>query len=417
VRVDELTGASIGRYRVGGRLQVLPYASIHRGSAIADGRPVLLWTFRDPYATAAGFLEALQKLAGDPRATPVPGLLHVLEIGNQDFRDPLVYLAMEDAAGGFLVSLLQARRAPGVFATTERLARTLDQMHALGMVHGDVQPATVAVTGSGPVLAGHAIRTVVSRVTPEAAWIDVTRSFRPPEVAPGAEPTRASDLWGLGALVYYLLVGRPPVWEGDPVPPSRLRPNLPPRVDRAVMRALGTDPEQRFTRASDFYSALRGSSTPPRATSPALGRTPDRAQEPPTTGVGSGSPPSSPSTPPQPESAPLTNQWVPDAVAAAASTPTVAPGRPAGSADPGSPLWPTEPPLTPAYLRSQAMPTHVEDGGSAVIAKRESTQLIAMEPYRFEPKFRRRGGYVVLWFLVAVVVAGAVLLVTGRLGV
>ena len=63
------------------------------------------------------------------------------------------------------------------------------------------------------------------------------------------------------------------------------------------------------------------------------------------------------------------------------------------------------------------MPTHVEDGGSAVIAKRESTQLIAMEPYRFEPKFRRRGGYVVLWFLVAVVVAGAVLLVTGRLGV
>ncbi|MGC1185463.1 MAG: hypothetical protein WBA31_10010 [Candidatus Dormiibacterota bacterium] len=417
MRVDELTGASIGRYRVGGRLQVLPYASIHRGSAIADGRPVLVWSFRDPYATAAGFLEALQKLAGDLRAIQVPGLLHVLEIGNQDLRDPLVYLVMEDAASGFLVGLLQAGRAPGVFATTGRLASTLDQMHALGMVHGDIQPATVAVTGSGPVLAGHAIRTVVSRVTPEAAWVDLTRSFRPPEAVPGAEPTRTGDLWGLGALVYYLLVGRPPVWEGDPVPPSRIRPNLPPRVDRAVMRALATDPEQRFKRASDFYSALRGSSTPQRTTSPVVSPTPDPAQEPLPTGVESGAPPSSPIAAPQPGPALPTEQWVPDAVAAAASTPTVAPGRPAESADPGSPLWPTEPPLTPAYLRSQSLPTRLEESGDGGIASSESTQLIAMEPYRFEPKFRRRGGYALLWFLVAVVVAGAVLLVTGRLGV
>ncbi|MGC2191682.1 MAG: hypothetical protein WA751_05060, partial [Candidatus Dormiibacterota bacterium] len=231
VRVDELTGAAIGRYRVGGRLQVLPYATIHRGTLLADGRPVLVWTFQEPYASAAGFLEALQLLAGDRRARQVPGLLQVLEIGVQELRTPLVYLVTEDAANGFLVSLLQAGRAPGVFAITGRLARTVDQMHALGMVHGDIQPATVAIAGPGPVLAGHSIRTVVSRVTPEAAWVDITRAFRPPEAPTSFGPIRASDLWGLAALVYYLLVGRPPAADGPPVPPGRLRPQLPTRVD------------------------------------------------------------------------------------------------------------------------------------------------------------------------------------------
>lgn len=410
MRVDELTGASIGRYRVGGRLQVLPYATIHRGNAVADGQPVLVWTFRDPYATAAGFLEALQTLAGDRRAREVPGVLHVLEIGNHELRDPLVYLITEDASAGFLVSLLQAGRAPGVFATTGRLARTLDQMHALGMVHGDIQPATVAITGAGPALAGHSIRTVVSRVNPEAAWIDITRSFRPPEVPTGAEPTTASDLWGLGALVYYLLVGRPPASGGELEPPSRLRPHLPARVDQAVMRALATDPDQRFNRASEFYTALRGPQVPV-APRPAPAR-PAVVQSGPAAVVEPSSAPPIHPVPERPERVPSGEQWVPEALAGSrrVQQPPAAPDGPASS------LWPTEAPLTPAALRAESLPRRIQDNGTGTLGS-ESTQLIAMEPYRFEPKFRRRGGYVVLWFLVAVVVAGAVLLVTGRLGI
>lgn len=408
MRVDELTGASIGRYRVGGRLQVLPYASIHRGSSVEDGRPVLVWTFRDPYATAAGFLEALQQLAGDRRASQVPGLLHVLEIGSRELRVPLVYLVTEDAPQGFLVGLLQTGQAPGVFATTVRLARILDQMHRLGMVHGDVQPATVAVAGSGPVLAGHSIRTVVSRVTPEADWIDITRSFRPPEVSSGSEPTKGSDLWGLGALVYYLLVGRPPVWEGAPQPPSRLRPNLPLRVDQAVMRALATDPDQRFARATDFYAALRGTPAPARPPVAAPAREPVAASPP--SPLEPSPPPSIFTRSPRTERAPSPERWVPEAL-----TPLVTPTPTPTPPDPGSALWPSEPPLTPASLRAQSLPNRLEENGTLAVS--ESTQLIAMEPYRFEPKFRRRGGYVVLWILVAAVVAGAVLLVTGRLGI
>ncbi|HVB13181.1 MAG TPA: hypothetical protein VNH38_00275 [Candidatus Dormibacteraeota bacterium] len=389
MRVDELTGAAIGRFRVGGRLQVLPYASIHRGTFLAGGRPVLVWTFQEPYATAAGFLEALQELAGDRRATRVPGLLHVLEIGAQELRNPLVYLVTEDAANGFLVSLLQAGRAPGVFAITGRLARTVDQMHALGMVHGDIQPATVAISDLGPVLAGHSIRRVVSRVTPSAAWLDITRSFRPPEAPTSSEPSRASDLWGLAALVYYLLVGRPPTANTLPSPPSRLRPQLPPRVDRAVTRALALDPGERFATATDFFAALRGVPAPARSPRPVMG-----------TSARSGATAVSPVYRP--------------AVTAHEPRPAVAPEAP--TAPQASTRWPIDPPPTPASLRAESLPFRSEGDRVGSPSATESTQLIAMEPYRFEPKFRRRGGYLVLWLLVLVVVAVVVLLVTHRIG-
>lgn len=397
MRVDELTGAAIGRYRVGGRLQVLPYASIHRGTVLGDGRPVLVWTFREPYATAAGFLEALQQLAGDRRAAQVPGLLPVLEIGVQDLRAPLVYLVTADAGGGFLVSLLQAGRAPGVFAITGPLARTVDQLHALGMVHGDVQPATVALAGRGPVLAGHAIRTVVSRVTPEAAWVDVTRSFRPPEAPSSAEPVRASDLWGLGALVYYLLVGRPPATDGPLEPPSRLRPNLPGRVDGAVMRALAPDPYQRFASGAEFYAALRGQPAP--------------AQSLPRTG-GARAPGSWAQPPPAGAAAHRGGATVGAAGGTSAPPATIPATR--GSAQ-ASARWPSDLPLTPASIRAQSLPFRAEGEGGAGEAS-QSTQLIAMEPYRFQPKFRRRGGYLLIWLLVAAVAVVAGLLVTHRIG-
>jgi len=382
VQVDALTGAALGRYRLGGRLQVLPYATIHRGYVIEDGRPVLVWTFQEPYATAAGFLEALQQLAGDGRAAQVPGLLKVLEIGIQDQRSPLVYLVTEDAAGGFLVSLLQAGRAPGVFATTGRLARTVDQMHALGMVHGDIQPATVAISTEGPVLVGHSIRRVVSRVTPEAAWVDITRSFRPPEAPTSSEPVLRGDLWGLAALVYYLLVGRPPMAGAPAEPPSRLRPQLPATVDRAVLRALSLDPSQRFASGMEFFAAMRGLPSPARPLPPAQAAATVSGQlgtaaEPPSAGTPDGAAPAF----------------------AQASSP-----------------WPTEPALTPASLRAQSLPYRSEGDSASPLNPSESTQLIAMEPYRFEPKFRRRGGYLVLWLLVAAVVAVVGLLVTGRIG-
>jgi serine/threonine-protein kinase len=397
LRVDELTGANVGRYRIGGRLQVLPYASIHRATVLVSGQSVLVWTFREPYATAAGFLETLQHLAGDGRADRVPGLLHVLEIGVQELRSPLVYLATDNAPGGFLVSLLQAGRAPGVFAVAGPLAQTVDRLHSLGLVHGDVQPATVAMSTQGPVLTGHSIRAVVSRVTPQASWVDITRAFRPPEAPSSAEPCLAGDLWGLAALVYYLLVGRPPGVDGQIESPSRLRPQIPSRVDRAMIRALATDPAERFQSGMEFYAALRG--LPYGEVSSAA---------PPPVRWGPAPAPAVPASAPAEPSPPEAPQEVPEA----AGPEPEERAQPVSHAPRG---WPLEPGTTPASIRAESLPYPHEGDQTGATPTGAGTHLITLEPYGLEPKVRRRGGLVLLSLLMVAVVVVAVLLIVGRI--
>jgi serine/threonine protein kinase len=378
LRVDELTGTSIGRYRLSGRMQSLPYGRVHRANVMANGRPVLIWTFREPYHQAMGFLEALQRLAGNRQATEVPGMAKVLEIGTEDLPTPVSYLVSEDAGEGFLMDLLRSGRAPGVIATTAALAQTLDGVHAKGLFHGDVQPSSVAMTSSGQILlTGFAIRTVVIRVTPSAPWIDMTRPFRPPEAQRGYEPTRRGDLYGLAALVYYLLVGRPPGHGASLEPPSHLRPQLSPAIDRAVMRALAPNPAERFGSASEFLTELRRQ---PAASHPPAERA---------------APAASPSRPVSTRQAPPPR---PPVAAEARSQEATAPEPPSPAHTPGpDPPWST----TPSDSSRRSSSTAVS--------------LVPMDPYEMEPEIRRRTGIVLLG---AVIVLAAVLLVlsfTGRL--
>ncbi len=256
----EAESAAVGPYRLLELLQTLPYASVHR--AVRDGidRPVLLWLFREPYASAAGFAEALEQLAGDPRTRAVPGLLTVEEVGTVPETEPLAFVVTRDAPGGFLVPALEARRAPGVFATATALGATLDAAHALGLVHGDVQPSTVVLEAEGrPALVGLAIRTVVVRVSSDADRSASAAAFRPPERPGESEPDAAADRYGLAALVFYLLCGHSPTEGDELLPPSRWRSGVPPRVDEVVMRALSRNPADRFASASLFTAALTGS--------------------------------------------------------------------------------------------------------------------------------------------------------------
>ncbi|MHB1500316.1 MAG: serine/threonine protein kinase [Candidatus Dormibacteria bacterium] len=357
MQVDEKTGRSVGRYRVGSRIQALPYASIHRATVIGHDRHLLLWLFGEQYSQAAGFLEALQRLAGDVRAADIPGVIRVLEVEAVEEPGPLVYLATEDPGGGFLVGLLQSGCAPGVLATARSLAVAIDGLHGRGLVHGDVQPATIAVDGhEDALLVGHSVRTVVARVQPRAGWLELTRDFRPPESRQPLWPTRATDLYGLAAVTYYLLVGRPPASGGAVTPPGQLRPGLPGSVDAALVRALAPDPASRFATAGEFAEALR----PVSHRSSGGGR---------------------PARPP--------NEAVPVAA------------RPPGR--------------VPKSPSAAERPEPAADGRQASGATTTALSLVPLESYEMRPRTRRRSGMLLLAGLVAVALILAVLAATGRI--
>jgi serine/threonine protein kinase len=127
------------------------------------------------------------------------------------------------------------------------IADGLGFAHTHGYVHRDVEPRNVLVDRQGvPKLADFGID--------GPAGVG-SSAYRAPELAQGAVATARSDVYSLGALLYELLTGEPP-FVGAPWP-SRLRPELAPRLDRAIARALAPKPSDRFPTMAAFAAELR----------------------------------------------------------------------------------------------------------------------------------------------------------------
>src|SRR5438128_1938821 len=95
-----------------------------------------------------------------------------------------------------------------------------------------------------------------------------TALYVAPERVEGRPATVASDVYGLGLVLYEMLVGKPPFTSANaavllrdhvvrpPVPPSHLRPSLPKDVDTIVLKALAKDPALRYQKATEIGDAL-----------------------------------------------------------------------------------------------------------------------------------------------------------------
>lgn len=157
-------------------------------------------------------------------------------------------LVTDLAEGG---SLSEAIRGRGHLTLGEMvtvltpLARTLHDLHGQGLVHGDVHPGNVLLTGTGkPLLADFGQARMVCA---EEAELWGTPGFVAPEMLAGSPGGPEADVYAWGALAWACLVGEPP-------PPAALRPHLPdvaPHADRAtcdlVLSCLAHTPQARPT--------------------------------------------------------------------------------------------------------------------------------------------------------------------------
>lgn len=205
--------------------------------------------------------EALAKLSH-------PNVVAVHDVGRVD---GLPYIVMEHVPGS---SLKQRIERLGPLAVDEavrlacEIAEGLSFAHGRGIVHADMKPSNVLLDD-----AGHAkIADFGIARTPQedaaTAQLFATAMYVAPERAEGKAISPASDIYGLGLVLYEMLVGRPPFTSANPavllrdhvvrqpVPPSHLRPSLPRELDAIVMTCLAKDPALRYARASDVAKAL-----------------------------------------------------------------------------------------------------------------------------------------------------------------
>ncbi len=152
--------------------------------------------------------------------------------------EPLAGFLLEDSLGPG--ERMDLERALEIF---QPLLSGLAALHAGGVTHRSVNPRNILLTDRGPALAvpGFMPCATYRRLSVRAA----NHGYTAPEVLAGGEPTMASDLFALAAVMYRCLTGR--AVASTMQPPSAFQPDLDPRLDQVLAHALHAEPSNRLS--------------------------------------------------------------------------------------------------------------------------------------------------------------------------
>jgi serine/threonine-protein kinase len=265
-----------GRYRVLRRLGTGGMAEVWCAEDEVLGREVALKLLGSRYAEDPEFQERFRREARAAASLTHPNIVGIFDRAEWDGTP---YIAMELVNGRTLKDLVIQRGPMPVDVAinlTEQLLKALGYAHKRGIVHRAVKPQNVILDGEGQAkVADFGIARAVNSDMTETGTIVGTVQYLSPEQAHGQPVDQRSDLYSAGIVLYELLTGRVP-FEGEapvsialkhvselPVPPSQLRPGIPPAIEAVVLRALEKDPAHRYQTADEFITALENARRAP----------------------------------------------------------------------------------------------------------------------------------------------------------
>jgi WD40 repeat protein/serine/threonine protein kinase len=218
-----------------------------------------------------------------------PNIVPIYEVAEsraQETGSPVLYFSMKLMEGGSLAAAVvsgklaatsreEQRRAAELLAT---ISRAVHYAHQRGVLHRDLKPANILFDGNGRPHVGDfglAKRVGVDPSLTESGAIIGTPSYMAPELASpalhasrAATATIATDVYGLGAILYFTVTGKGPfegtsiletldgVLRQEPAPPSRLRPILDRDLETICLKCLQKEPGKRYASAEDLASDL-----------------------------------------------------------------------------------------------------------------------------------------------------------------
>lgn len=280
---DNLEVLQLGDYQIRGLLGSGGMARVYRGYDPALDREVAIKVIRTA-DQPPDFIARFRREARVVANLRHPNIVQVYQFGEQD---DFVYMVQELLPGPTLAQRI--RRAgkryislSNVHAMMTQLASALDFAHEQGVMHRDVKPANALYNTLGELVLtdfGLARNTADTSHTATGAGVVLgTPGYISPEQAiSSATLTPACDIYALGVVLFELLTSRLPfqadapmevvlkhLYETPPLP-SSLRPDVPPAVDKVILRALNKEPEKRYNSAGALVSAFQAA-WPERAT-------------------------------------------------------------------------------------------------------------------------------------------------------
>jgi serine/threonine-protein kinase len=177
-----------------------------------------------------------------------PGIMRILDYG-QAGTDGIPFLVTELAETASVAVVLQAGRLDPawVLDVIFQVSSALEAVHALGLVHQDIQPGNLLLVPGGTVKIAGSWMSGVVRPSQDSA------AYRAPELAEGAPATPAADLYSLGAVAWECLMGTRPGW-----PRSGLPGTVSDEVADLVTDLVALDPAERPASAGQVAARAKG---------------------------------------------------------------------------------------------------------------------------------------------------------------
>ena len=297
-RASTLTSQILdARYEIIKKLGEGGMSYVYLAKEISSGDTVAIKVLSPRLASDKSSVERLRREAGLAMRLDHPNVCRILRLGESE--DGLIYLVMPFLKGE-LLSDREVRGGPmdiaGGVRLLQQMCAGLHYAHELQIVHRDLKPENVMLVPDGA--AGE--RAVIMdfglakerRADPAIAKLTATGiilgtpEFMSPEQIRGKPLDARSDIYALGIVAFEMFTGKLPFHgrnaqemmiarlRSQPQPIRQLRADVPETVEKALVKALQTNPDDRFATAIDFGNALAG--TAPPAASGFLGKLKER---------------------------------------------------------------------------------------------------------------------------------------------
>jgi beta-lactam-binding protein with PASTA domain/predicted Ser/Thr protein kinase len=260
-----------GRYQIVRHLARGGMAEVYLARDLLLDRPVALKVLFPEFSADRNFVERFRREARAAANLNHPNIVAVYDWGEEG---GTYFIVMEFVDGPTLRELIRGEGPLLPFRAAEiaaEIAGALDFAHRRGVIHRDVKPGNVLISGLVKVtdfgIARAATGDPQESLTQTGAVMG-TATYFSPEQAQGLQIDPRSDVYSLGVVLYEMVTGRPPFLgdspvaiayqhvREDPVPPSHHNPDVPPQFEAVIMKAMAKNRTNRYASAQDLRSDL-----------------------------------------------------------------------------------------------------------------------------------------------------------------